>query len=196
MSQPTNPEPSGSLGPVLAVIVVSIAIAGYFIGLQAPMTDHRSSLVSSSAAKTNTDSASLAAKSSGETARLGSQPASQQVLPATHYEEMAVAIRANNKQSKDRKSWTEKFGNPNPGIHMPQPASVESLPGTTSTEGFESDSYLPGQEQIVIAPTDKNYALELRQLNRAFNGAPPLFHILSTKCRLNLAYCVTDWGLA
>jgi len=149
VNQQNDYEPSGSIGPVLAVIVVSLAIAGFFIGLQAPMTDHRSQAARSSNAITSVEPGSQFVKPLAKSA-LSQPPVAEplastpDVLPATHYSEMAQAIRARKNRQRIQEKW--------PG--QPETAVAQ-------------------EEQIVIAPADKNFALELRRLNRAFNGAPP-----------------------
>ena len=137
MSQQSVQEKGGKLGPLMATIVISVAIAGYFTGLQAPMTDYRTMAEDSLA--TPGPSSVIALPSNLLTGT--------DVLPATHYSQMPLVIRRLADERKENADWTERFG------PLRQPNDLD--------------------EQIVITPSDKNFALEVRKRNRAFNGAPP-----------------------
>lgn len=140
MSQPTVQEKGSNLGPLMATIVISVAIAGYFTGLQAPMTDHRSMAeAASEQLELHPTTADPSLPSS-----LWRTP---DILPAAHYSEMSLLTRKLAGQKRKPADWPE------------QPATWSST--------------ITRDDQILVTPADKNFALELRQLNRAFNGAPP-----------------------
>ena len=122
-------------GGIGAAIFISLAVAGYFTGLQAPMgshyVEHGSSLiphVSAHPEAASPDESSM-------------DDPSGRVIPATHYADMADATR----------QWREQRRSTLPAM----------LPSS------------PPVEEIVITPADKRFALAQREMNRAFNGAPP-----------------------
>lgn len=108
--------------PLIAFIVVSVVVAGYFTGLQAPM-------------KVTASSSSLTAGGHGEQT---ATPAARVVL-APYYKEM-----------------------PNVSLARRQQTHLASL-----------KSAFDPLAEIKIDPREKQVALQQRQQNRAFNGAPP-----------------------
>lgn len=114
-------ERNSSAALLFAFVAMSVAVAGYFTGLQAPMK--------ASSAESSTP---VHAETVTPTADVG-------VVPATHYSDMALVTRA---QSRHQSLSSLK-------------SSVDPL------------------AEIKIEPQDKRAALQQREQNRAFNGAPP-----------------------
>jgi cytochrome c-type protein NapB len=108
---------------LFAFIVMSVAVAGYFTGLQAPM---KVATGDSYASDQNLQTDSTVQSEVG-------------VIPATDYSDMAAATGARRLQ--------------------------------TQLSGLKS--VIDPLAEIRIDPTDKLAALQQRELNRAFNGAPP-----------------------
>ena len=128
-----NGQVRSGLGLMLATIVVSAAIAGYFIGLQSPMHPHWSAIVSS-----QPPAAPPAKPLTVDDPR---------VIPASHYAQIGEVGRQRLRQSSQTANWDSL-----------RPQDVPLAEPQIARE---------------ITPADLNFALESRQLNRAFNGAPP-----------------------
>lgn len=108
--------------PLFAFIVVSVAVTGYFTGLQAPM---------------NVTTPSSAPRADGQSE--STSPPIAGVVPAPYYKEMANVTLARRQRE--------------------QLASLKSV--------------IDPLAEFKINPQDKLAALEQREQNRAFNGAPP-----------------------
>lgn len=144
-------ESPRNLSHILAPIIVSLAIAGYFTGLQAPMADHREA----------SEKLLIATPADEATSGTNYPPASaaEAILPATHYSEIGLAQRLQAETRKKQLSWSSRFDS--------QGVPTASLPEVKPSQ--ES----PEEVTWVITQADKSFALSLRSLNRAFNGAPP-----------------------
>lgn len=114
---------SAKIRPLVAAVVISVAVVGYFVGLQSPMNP------------ATTDSA---AAISEHVAHLDIEEDST-VAPATAYSDMA--------------DLTARRG------------SYSNLQ--------ELKSPIDPMAEFEIEPGEKRVALEMRERNRAFNGAPP-----------------------
>jgi nitrate reductase (cytochrome), electron transfer subunit len=109
--------------PLIAFVLVSFAVAGYFTGLQAPMI-----------ASTPSSPRPVGLREMKSTVEL-----EVGVIPATPYMEMSDATGARRGQTR-----------------------LASLKST-----------IDPLAEITIAPGDKPSALQQREQNRSFNGAPP-----------------------
>lgn len=114
-------ETGQKLAYLTCFVVISIAVVGYFVGLQSPMNPIQN--VKPPEPKTE--------KRTLETG----------VIPATHYAAMGDAVRAN------ARIWR------------------------TSLVDLKRDPH--PLAEVNVSPEQKSFALSLRELNRAFNGAPP-----------------------
>jgi nitrate reductase (cytochrome), electron transfer subunit len=113
---------------ILAVVVISFAVVGYFVGLQAPMNPaHR-------------DFETRGLTPPRDPA-VGDFQIQAGVVPATSYLQMAEMTQARLRQQR---------------------SSLNDL-----------KSAMDPYAEIEVTETDKRFALASRQLNRAFNGAPP-----------------------
>ncbi len=122
--------PNSNAGKLLAFVVMSTAIVGYFVGIQSPMNPVLQPLVSDSPL-------------------VHSMPTSPQtdenpVLTAPRYSEMPKL----------------KWG-----------AAVNRV--TSLEKAFSNRVTFDPDEIIVVTPQEKEFALAMRSLNRAYNGAPP-----------------------
>lgn len=130
---------------LLAFVVTSIAIAGYFTGLQAPMKV--------TANKSRPDHHPRTA--SPRTAEVG-------VVPATHYSEMASMTVARRPRT--------------------QLTILRSLVDPLA--------------EIQIDPNEKLAALQQRELNRAYNGAPPTIpHAIDQQSDASCVACHKEGAL-
>lgn len=107
---------------IIAFVVISMAVVGYFVGLQSPMNPEMK----------------RAASESGDSKH---HQESSEAVPATDYADMHVVTKQRSK------TWL------------------------TSLSDLKFD-FDPTAE-IVVTPEQKTFALQLREKNRAFNGAPP-----------------------
>ncbi len=130
------------LGLIAACIVISIAVVGYFVGLQAPMPD-RVSRAENSRASNMDRHVEPTHPAEGE---LGKETplaplANSPVILATSYSEMGTATR--------------------------------SRMATHKTKLSDLKQNLDPLKEFTVTVAEKLFALQLRQRNRAFNGAPP-----------------------
>ncbi|MDC0935820.1 diheme cytochrome c precursor [Pirellulales bacterium] len=108
---------------LIAVVVISVAVVGYFTGLQSPMP-----------APTTTEPVQVDDRETQHAAN-----ATDGVIPATHYADMAEATLTRRRHAR--------------------------------LTSFEST--IDPLAEIRIEPEDKRAALQRREENRAYNGAPP-----------------------
>lgn len=116
-------QKKASTTPLIAFVLVSFAVAGYFTGLQAPMN-----------ASTPSSPRPVGLRETKSVAKLDVG-----VIPAIPYMEMSDATATRHRQTR-----------------------LASLRST-----------IHPLAKITIAPEDKPAALQTREQNRAFNGAPP-----------------------
>lgn len=122
------PSESGQkLTYVACFVIVSIAVSGYFIGLQSPMNP--------------VDNSITRLADSGSKSPLNVEKSRGSAVVATSYAEMQKVIEQAN--TKNQTSLTELK--------------------------YRDDPF----EEFTITPAQKNFALAVREQNRAFNGAPP-----------------------
>lgn len=107
---------------LVCFVVISFTVVGYFTGLQSPMNS---------------------SAESSEPTQAAAQPRTLEadVIPATHYADMAQATRHRTTAFRTRLSDLK--------------TDIQPL------------------SEVSISPEDKAFALLRRDLNRAFNGAPP-----------------------
>jgi cytochrome c-type protein NapB len=125
-----------SLGPLIAFVVISLAVVGYFVGLQAPMPDRAASPSPSHPHKLANPSPELDHPSGKPLDR-----STRVMVPAKAYSDMQT-IHASRKAAQQSRLSDLK-------------STVDPL------------------AEFTISEAEKLFALQLRSLNRAFNGAPP-----------------------
>lgn len=125
-----NENGNSAWGWLAGFVVVSVAVAGYFIGLQAPMPGRLPA------------ASELIAGTTGRTATTSEQVMHRtNVIPATAYSDMGDVTRLRGASQKSSISGLKTH--------------VDPLGEFTVTDG------------------EKMFALQIRALNRAYNGAPP-----------------------
>ncbi len=128
-----NPETGQKFAYLICFAVISVTVAGYFIGLQSPMNP---------IGRGEDQGATryrVAGKSQHQTKNSNHQSAD--AIAATRYADMYAALLS---RSQTRRSHLKDLK-----------SSVDSL------------------AEITITDSQKQFALAMRQQNRAFNGAPP-----------------------
>lgn len=98
MTEPVRRSPSNSLATVFAGIVISVAIAGYFIGLQSPMHPQWSGMELDEPAFTPP-------KSQLADDDVGLTDGDRLILPASHYSEIAGIARQRLAQQSSAVEW-------------------------------------------------------------------------------------------
>ena len=128
---------------LIAFVVISLAVVGYFTGLQSPMP-----------APPTTLSVRVAGEDTIHTTH-----ANGGVISATHYIDMAEAILNHRHQTR-----------------------LTSLKST-----------IDPMAEIAIGPDDKRAALQRREQNRAYNGAPPTIpHPIDQRSDASCVACHQD----
>lgn len=133
-----------SVSWVAASVFVSLAIVGYFVGLQAPMPDRAELVRNGGVSRTSppgTDSSVDDHPRQNGVVDLEVPQKTGLVIPATAYLDMAAATR--NRMKSQRTVFPKLKSN------------LEPL------------------QELVVTESEKLVALKLRSRNRAFNGAPP-----------------------
>jgi cytochrome c-type protein NapB len=148
---------------MIAYAVMVLAVVGYFVGLQSPMNPPMT------ASRRTGSSEDLTRKSLGDRSKKNggsiiSIPSSNEmVVNATHYAEMHNVIA--------------KLAAPTnaQGPLFPVPSDPFQLGGKSNESqiGKNRHPFEGSQESSPISIQEKRLALESRQKNRAFNGAPP-----------------------
>jgi len=132
---------------LIAFIVISVTVTGYFTGLQSPMNPDEST--SEPHSEVTLD----------ENVTKVSRPVSDKVIPATSYSEMGeVTGHRNLLAVSSSKMITD---------------STAEMSQLSSHVINELQSVIDPLAEVKINPQDKQIALEKRDRNRAFNGAPP-----------------------
>lgn len=131
-------ETTINLASLTAFVVISVAVTGYFVGLQSPMNPVDRAAKSLSGAEVHGLSTESPANSHDDSHPMERESA---VVPSSHYSEMADVTRSRFSAMR------------------------------TSLVGLKSN--VDPLAEVNISPEQKAFALELREQNRAFNGAPP-----------------------
>lgn len=150
-----TPETGKKFAYLICFAVISVAVVGYFVGLQSPMNPGE--IIGTEYHQPVPDLAAIAHDVAAQTPLTLTS-----VIPATHYSEMSVA-------TKQRAA----------GITT-SIADLKMAPVDLLTE-------------IKILPADKTFALQMREQNRAFNGAPPTIpHPIDQQSSQACAACHTN----
>jgi nitrate reductase (cytochrome), electron transfer subunit len=125
-----NSERNAGFSALMAFVVISIAVVGYFVGIQSPMNPVTQPIKSDSPLVPHHSATTAIDKVS--------------VLPAPRYSEMPNL----------------KWG-----------AALDRI--TSVQNAFSQRVAYDPTAVIVVTPEEKEFALAMRALNRAYNGAPP-----------------------
>ncbi len=130
-----TPQTGQKFAYLICFVVISIAIVGYFVGLQSPMNPVMKSLATANRL------AETAPERSVDDSGHATDLVKSDVMPATDYSEM----------------------------HRATVQRAESV--RTSLVNLKRD--FDPLAEVLITPGQKQFALAIREQNRAFNGAPP-----------------------
>ncbi len=139
---------------LVALLIAFTAIVGYFVGLQSPMNPFEKTV------RVHSFSRAIQSKRNHQDAETGS-------IPATAYSQMGEAVRA-KATSSSHPRMDGMFGTANSPNSNSHPAEF-SVPQFSIAE---QDTTSIGLDNT-ISIEEKQFALGMRQKNRAFNGAPP-----------------------
>ncbi len=136
-----SPETGQKIAFLIAFTIVSIAVVGYFVGLQSPMNPANPADPGSGVAKMeNRTEPRSPISDHSETEKRKREPGNN-TIPATSYADMQFVTK--ERAQKFRTSLADLK------------CSVDPL------------------AEVKINPGEKEFALQMRERNRAFNGAPP-----------------------